>query len=632
MTFASPEWLLSLAAIPFLALGAWLAWRKRGIRWRRLVATRLQRRLSQCRPSWVHFVSLGAAIAGWSGLVIAMAEPESGEEWIEIQNEGRNLLFCIDISKSMLCQDVLPSRLGASRAAALEILEKFPNDRVGVLLFAGETFVQAPLTLDHGFVEQTLAQLDPNDIPYGGSNLSGAIDIGTKLLKETGQQNNIMVVLSDGEKSTTGLAKAAQEAKEAGVFVYALGMGEIEGSTFPDPRKPNVPFRDRNGNVVQTRLNEQALQMLADDTGGYYSRGIGAGFLSRLTTALSEMDRFQEEGKFRRVAKPAYQWFALTGILLMISSLMIRLLPLRSALVLFPLVLTLPSVRAGEIENALAALKAGNADEAQQSFRKAARKAGESRAPKLYLSAGSAAAKAKNWEAAIASFSDALASDDWAVQQQAHYGLGTSLFYYGVPLEKTKRVKVWQDAVGHFEAALEIAPDDQPTKVNLAQIKEYLRQLEEKASLPEPQEDQQDPQNKEQEKEDEKKKQQPPGQEPGEDGTKEKDPQNTLKKPSEDGKKEKQGPTPGEGSADEDPEPAKKPNGLPNKKDPDPDKMRPKEEKDDQNQSKLIKDPNAPDDENPEERARRLIRQFSDLGGKTPRRKRRTFNRQAQDW
>jgi Ca-activated chloride channel family protein len=645
MTFASPEWLLGLIAVPLLALGGWLAWSKRGIRWRRMVARRLENRLSKPRPAWVHFTALGAALAGWSALLIAMAEPESGEEWIEIKNEGRNLLFCIDISKSMLCEDVTPSRLGASRAAALEILEKFPNDRVGVLLFAGETLVQSPLTLDHNYVEQTLAQLDPGDIPYGGSHLAGAIETGITLLKETGQQNNIMVVLSDGEKSTEGLAKAGQMAKEAGVFVYALGMGKTEGSTFPDPRNPNVPFRDRSGNVVQTRLDEQALQMLAEDTDGYYSRGMGSGFLARLTTALAEMDRFQEEGKFRRVAKPAHQWFALTGILLMMSSLVIRLLPLRPAMALLALGMSLPSARAGEIEEALQALKAGDAAGAHQSFRKAARKASPSRAPRLNLSAGSAAAKAGDWEAAISAFSDALTGDDLTTQQQAHYGLGTSLFYHGATLEKAERISTWQNAVGHFEAALKIAPDDQPSKDNLARIKEYLRKTDEGGPDPDQNKEEEEPEEekKDEEKDDQKESQSSPENEPGEEGTQDQDPQGNPKQPDEEGKKEKPDPTPGDGASNEKPDPKndrgenprdspENEEGTPENQEGDPDKMPRNEKKGEQGKGKLIDDPNADPNEDPEERARRLIRQYSDLGGKAPRRKRRTFKRPAQDW
>lgn len=634
MTFAQPEWLVALILVPLLALGSWLAWHKRGLRWQRLVAPRLKSRLSHCRPGWIHFVAFGAALAGWSGLVIAMAQPESGEEWIEVQNEGRNILFCIDISRSMLCQDVAPSRLGASRAAALEILEKYPNDRAGVLLFAGEVLVQSPLTLDHGYVEETLAQLDPDDIPYGGSNLAAAIEAGTTLLQATGQQNNLMVVLSDGEKSTEGLAAAAKKAKDAGVFVYALGMGTNEGSSIPDDRERDGRFRDRDGNVVHTRLDEQALELLASETGGYYSQGMGSGFLSRLTTALTEMDRFREDGKFRRVAKPAHQWFACGGVILLMSSLIIRSLPLRPALTALALLSVWPRAEAGEIENGLAALEAGQPAEAHLHFRNAARDAGPFRAPRLHLSAGSAAAQADDWEAAISSFSEALASEDRTIQHQAHYGLGTALFYYGARLEEEPRVKAWQDAISHFEAALELSPEDQRSRDNLARIKEYLRTPDQQPPSSNPQDQEEKDQEKDQSEKDNDRA--PQENEPGGERTNhDQDPDENRKPGSEgmddDNKKPGEEPNSNEEPPREDPqkEPGATPGETPEGQKTRPGKEGRNDDRERKNQEKLADDPN---DESPEARARRLIRQYSDLGDKAPRRKRRPFNRREHDW
>ena len=161
MTFAHPEWLIALIILPVIALMAWLAWQNRGQRWKKIVAPRLTSRLARIRAPHIHFTALGLALLGLGGLIIAFSQPESGEEWIESQTEGRNLLLCIDISRSMLAEDTSPNRLKASRAASLEILDKFKYDRVGVLLFSGETLFQSPLTLDHSFVKDALAQLNP---------------------------------------------------------------------------------------------------------------------------------------------------------------------------------------------------------------------------------------------------------------------------------------------------------------------------------------------------------------------------------------------------------------------------------------------------------------------------------------
>lgn len=662
MSFAKPEWLLCLLALPLLGLMAWLSWKNRGDRWKKMVAPRLQGRLSKPRPSWVHFTSLGLALAGLGGLIVAVAQPESGEEWVEVENEGRNILFCVDISRSMLARDVEPNRLMASRAAALEILERFPNDRVGVLLFSGETLIQSPLTIDHSFVEQTLAQLDPNDIPVGGSNLTKAIDSGTQLLVETGQQSNIMVVFSDGEKSTEGLEGAAASAAREGVFIYAIGIGTTEGSFIPDPRERDGKFQDRSGNVVFTKLDEEALKVLAEETNGYYSQGMGAGFIGKLDSALAEMDRFREEGKHQRVAKPAHRWFVFGGILLIMTSIYIRCLPLQPVLAVLAFIFVMPRAEAGLVEDGVAALKAGETTAARQFFSEAAGEASGDRAASLHLAAGSAASKAQDWSAAIDSFSSALSAEDPEIQQQAHYALATSLFYFGAPKAKAKKVKAWKGAIEHFEASLELQPEHQASSDNLQSIRKQLSELQKEEKQDEP--NGQDQEEKENQEEDNKEKE--GGQEPkgpdqyDDDGknneTKKKDPEEEEKNPDQnseensddqaEGKKDeenkgdpsnedkddKQG---GDSNVDEskrDPKSGDDQSDPKNNQNNQQEGKRGGENKSEPKSANLKDDPNAPKNETPRERARRLLKQYSDFGGKAPRRIQRSYNRSQHDW
>ena len=660
MSFAKPEWLLCLIALPLIGLMAWLSWKKRGDRWKKMVSPRLRGRLSHTRPSWVHFSSLGLALAGMVGLIIAIAQPESGEEWIEIENEGRNILFCVDISRSMLARDVEPNRLGASRAAALEILERFPNDRGGVLLFSGETLIQSPLTIDHSFVEQTLAQLDPNDIPVGGSNLTIAVSSGTQLLMDTGQQSNIMVVFSDGEKSSEGLKEAAAAAAEKGIFIYAIGMGTSEGSFIPDPREPDGNFRDRSGNVVFSKLNEEALEILAKETNGYYSKGMGAGFIGKLNSALTEMDRFREEGKYQRVAKPAYRWFVFGGLLLIMTSIFIKCLPVAPVVTLATLILTMPRAKADLLEDAIIALKAGEITTAQQLFNGAAENTSGERAARLYLAAGSTASKAQDWPTAVAAFSSALTAQDPEILQQAHYALATSLFYMGAPKTKEDKIKAWKGSIEHFEASLEIVPDDQPSADNLRSVQRLLAETQKQKRPDEKENQRKDNGSEEDQKTKPEGSEQTSDQNQDERAEKKDSPQKTLdnkdpEKAPEDSLDQK------ENSDDNDNNQSKK-----NKADNQRDESRDDQGKEgnqsdestarntdsDSNKNKgntersesgddkgskaerfnLKNDPNAPENETPRERARRLLKQYSDFGGKAPRRIRRPYNRSPHDW
>ena len=674
MTFAHPEWLLCLTFLPILALISWLAWRQRGKRWQKLVAPRLQKRLSRTQPAWVHFTGLGLALLGLTGLIVAFAQPESGEEWIEVESEGRNILFCVDISRSMLAEDVQPSRLQASRAAALEILERFPNDRVGVLLFAGENLMQSPLTLDHGFVEQTLAQLDPADIPYGGSNLSGAINDGVRMLTQTGQQSNIMVVFSDGEGSTVGVEPAAAKAAREGIFIYALGMGTNEGSFIPDPRQRDGKFRDRSGNPVFTRLDEEALRTVASKTDGFYSRGIGGEFLKKLDSALTEMDRFREEGKHQRVAKPAHQWFLFGGLLLLMISIFIRTLPHgRTVALLAGLFFITPQAEASLISDGRDALERGEQLEAHQFFRLAAQEESGERAARLQLAAGSAAYRAKSWHAAADSFSNALSSENVELQEQAHYALATSLFYLGVPTEGEEQIKAWQGSVKHFKAALDLNPDHAEAASNLKQVEDFLRKKEEEEKEEQQQNEEEKKEDQEEDKkdkpedseQDQEKDQEEKEGDQGEDGDEgDEGDQSNEEKPSEDqeskGDQSEEGepqdnPEPsenegeGENEGEEEPQPGEE--GKDSKGDPEQSDEGKKDGKNDgenngepQNgdpsknpegkpqEAQEAKQAPEPKTESREERARRLLKQYADFGEKAPRRVRRPYNRASQDW
>jgi len=600
MRFAHPEWLLCLIAIPLIALVAWLARRNRGERWKKLVANRLEHRLSHGGAPWAYFTSLALALLGLSGLIVAMAEPESGEEWITLDREGRNILFCVDISRSMLAEDIQPNRLQAARAAGLEILEKFPTDRVGVLLYAGENLIQCPLTLDHSFVEQTLAQLTPADIPYGGSNLTQAINDGVTLLTQSGQQSNVMVVFSDGENSSSGVEAAASNAASKGVFIYALGMGTSAGSFIPDPRERDGKFRDRRGNQVFSKLNEDALSLIASRTEGFYSRGIGGNFLSKLDSALEEMDRFQEEGKYQRVAKPAHQWFLFGGLLLLMISIFVRALPLRSAVAV---------------------------------------------------------------EAAADSFSEALVSDAPILQNKAHYGLATSLFYLGAGEEHAERTKAWEGAEKHYEAALKIDPDDFKSAENLKQVQNYLEKKAGKEGSTDPNQEKNE---EEPEKQEDKDGNQPPKDQPP--SEEEKQEPKTDEGQGEDPKKEnqneeseeKKGEPNDQSSPPQDPqgseqesenqqnemsnEPADQnaENGKESHQNGDNPNQSPREASDQTPEDKSETSESRAEQENDkeavplnetrEQRARRLLKQYADSGGKAPRRVRRPYNRSAQDW
>ncbi len=482
MSFAEPLWFLLLIAIPLVIVLQIFIWKRRGKAWKQLIAQRLRKRLSHPRSATKYFVGLALAMLGLLLLVTSLAMPEAGDEWIETRNEGRNLLLCMDISQSMLTEDVgSGSRLDAAKAAALEIADRFPNDRIGLLIFSGETQITVPLTIDHTFLTQTISQLNPLDLPLGGSDLSQAIKDAVEVFVETKQRNNVMIVFSDGEDHSSGIESAARRAKGQGVFIYSLGFGSEKGDFIRDPRMRDGFFVDRRNNRVVSQLKEESLRTIAAETGGVYSKGAGGDFLQTLNAAVGRMDVFQQEGNHQRIAKPVYQWFLLPGLLFLMSSIIVSRLPsapIAACLAIMVFFSCLDQAQAGELREIYegkAANERGDHEAAHEHFHEAAESATGERGAKLHLASGASASKAKLWGSAVSSYSQALLANNTEIRQDAHYGLANSLFYLGSSHEdQAERQKAWGGAVKHYEESLKIEPTKEAEE-NLSFVKSLLK-------------------------------------------------------------------------------------------------------------------------------------------------------------
>ena len=256
-------------------------------------------------------------------------------------------------------------------------------------------------------------------------------------------------------------------------------MGSTEGSFIPDPRESDGNFRDRSGNVVFSALNEEALQVIAEETDGYYSKGMGAGFIGKLDSALAEMDRFREEGKHQRVAKPAHRWFVFGGLLLIMASVFIKCLPFAPTIALVVCLVSPPhGLKQAWWKTESLPSKAGEATTAQQLFGEAAKDSSGDRAARLYLASGSAASRAQDWPTAVTSFSSALSAEDSEILQQAHYALATSLFYLGASKANEEKVKAWEGSIEHFKASLKIQPKNEASRENLQSVQRQLTNLQ----------------------------------------------------------------------------------------------------------------------------------------------------------
>ena len=223
-------------------------------------------------------------------LVTALARPQFGDRVETVRREGQDLVVALDLSASMEAEDIAPNRLAAAKLAVGRLIERLDGDRIGLVAFAGEAFVQSPLTLDYAAATMFLNAMEPDLVPVPGTDLGQAIEVALDGFGEAGERSRRLVVITDGEDHEGMLDAAVERAVDEGVRVHAVGMGSTEGvpiPSFDETGAPNGFLRDEAGSVVTTRLDEVTLQRVADRTGGAYYRAA--------TGSAAAFDRLVEE-------------------------------------------------------------------------------------------------------------------------------------------------------------------------------------------------------------------------------------------------------------------------------------------------------------------------------------------------
>src|SRR5437762_12485549 len=284
MRFANPQmlWLLPVT-VPLLAWFLWWAWRKRQTLIAQFVQSRLLAQLTVGVAPLRQKIRLGLLVVAVAAALLALARPQWGFDWEEAKQRGLDIVVAIDTSRSMLAEDVRPSRLARATVAALDLMKEAKNDRLALIPFAGAAFLQCPLTLDEQAFRQSVEALEVGIIPVGGTALTEAIETALTAFKE-GDNIKILVLFTDGEDHDSGALAAAEKAARAGLKVFTIGLGTANGELLrATDEKGGVSYiKDEQGNVVKSRLNESLLQQIADATGGYYLPLRGANSIKTL--------------------------------------------------------------------------------------------------------------------------------------------------------------------------------------------------------------------------------------------------------------------------------------------------------------------------------------------------------------
>lgn len=321
MTFHSPHllWLL----VPLVLLFSWelarhtasaaTTWPKIARAWAGAFDVSLGTRhtTAETRPRiWLWF---GLALC-----IIALARPQWGTVEEKVFDQAREVLIAVDLSKSMLAQDVKPSRLDRSKLLIQSLLDGLKGERVGLVLFAGTAFLQSPLSADYEILREFLPAMNPDYLPEGGSNYKAMLETSIQAFG-TSTADRYLIILSDGESTEETWKSLTDSLKTKGIRVIGLGVGTTQGSFIPDAAGGFV--KDQRGAVVLSRLNSSTLQELAQVTGGAYtdaSTWVDLPALLNKTVEAGRKGEFSEKNTARLIER--YQWFLAPGLLLLLIS------------------------------------------------------------------------------------------------------------------------------------------------------------------------------------------------------------------------------------------------------------------------------------------------------------------------
>ena len=267
---------------------------------------------------WVRMVLFCLAFAFF---VIGLARPRTGARLAERKTRGAEIIVALDVSNSMLARDYSPNRLERAKLSIARLTDKLQDDRIGLVIFAGTSFVQLPVTTDYVSAKMFLGSIDTGSIPVQGTAIGDAIRLSIKSFSAQSEKSRVIVVISDGENHEDDPVAAAKQAAELGIKVYTIGVGSADGQ--PIPMNGGL-LRDKEGNIVVTRLDEETLRKVAQAGGGAYIHAGGEEF--GLNPIIQDI-RAMEDEEFGSVVfeeyDEQYMYFFAVALLLFVLEMLI---------------------------------------------------------------------------------------------------------------------------------------------------------------------------------------------------------------------------------------------------------------------------------------------------------------------
>ena len=327
MRFEHPEYLYWLLIIPVLVIIYILFRVGQRKRFERFASLEMRDSLvpsySTRRVNFKFILFLLMIVCG----ILALANLQSGSKMEEVKREGIDLYLAIDVSNSMNAEDIVPSRMERSKQAINKLISDMRGDRIGVIVFADKAFVQLPITTDYSAARMFLSTINTSLVASQGTAIAEAINLALKSFPDE-THSRAIVIISDGEDHENDAAvKAAQEAARQGVHIYTIGMGLADGAPIPEYNKNGQQTgyrKDKNGNTIITRLDEQMLQKIAAAGNGIYVRASNSNVgLEKIYDDINKLDKSEIDAKVFTDYEDQFQWFVAAAIILLLVEIVI---------------------------------------------------------------------------------------------------------------------------------------------------------------------------------------------------------------------------------------------------------------------------------------------------------------------
>jgi len=324
--FAHTEYLLALALLPVLALAYWWAQRSRRRGLARFGNAAILRTLMPEAGTYKRFLKFSLLALAFALAVLGLANPQIGTKMEEVKREGVDVMIALDVSNSMKAEDIKPNRLESAKQEVSHMLDKLQNDRIGLIVFGGESYLQLPLTADYSAARLILGTIDVDIVPVPGTAIGSAIKLSMKSFVEGEKKHKVIILITDGENHEDDAIAAAKDAAADGAVVYAIGMGSPEGAPIPLYQNGvQTGYRkDNEGNTVLTKLDEPSLRQIADAGGGTFIRATNQqNELDAIFSEIQSMEKKEFGAKMFTEYEDRFQYALAFALLLIAAELFI---------------------------------------------------------------------------------------------------------------------------------------------------------------------------------------------------------------------------------------------------------------------------------------------------------------------